>query len=378
MVLKAMVITLTFFSFGKTSFSLPKAKSDKVKPVMQGFFADMSLLLPMSLDDRAFFAAENAKVIGQTLERMKLHGDKLNDITKNSQDEVLRLNGKEFSYFSQEAATAFFRGNKPKAQALIQFQTESCMSCHTMQKTSSEPTLPLNFLSAIEYANLSVWAKARYLTMARQFHLAMDEYEQLLSSDAIPQGAKILSTAYHEYLIVGLRVLSEEKRVKGFLTQQVKKGEPEIVAKAMKSWIASIDHVHNLKKPWTEATARALITKAEAKKSYPADKNGVVYYIYASDILRSALDASAKLPKAELAAVHYSLGQCELGIDVFNFKAMNYFEKAIRLAPGSKTALKAYELYKENLHLSFSGSGGTHIPEEDSKRLEELGKLIKL
>ena len=54
-----------------------------------------------------------------------------------------------------------------------------------------------------------------------------------------------------------------------------------------------------------------------------------------------------------------------------------YYETAIRLAPGSDFAPKALAQLEESLVLGYTGSSGTHVPEDVQLLLAELKDLIE-
>ena len=372
------LILITLFCHISPLWALPAADEAKIKGAMQQIYQNMSVLLPMSLNDKVFHSPEKASSIKKSLEQLQQSSQQLEEYTKPLKDEAINLIGEEFHYFSKEAAKAFTHDQKSRAQALIQFQTEACMACHTMRTSTSEPRLALGFLSDINYSNLGTWEKARFLTMVRQFDASMSEYERLLGSDHLASEEKLLSNAYNEYLILGLRVTENLPRVKLFLQKIVKQPEPHLVRESLKIWLKDIEMVEKLPQPWTGKTAKQLIELGSQGNKYPADPQGIVYYIVASKILRQQLDRETppKTP-AVLAEYNYLLGKSELVVDHFGFKALRYFAKAIKLSPQSAVAKQALELYQLHLELNYSGSSGTNIPSDEKARLNRLIRLVK-
>jgi hypothetical protein len=53
-------------------------------------------------------------------------------------------------------------------------------------------------------------------------------------------------------------------------------------------------------------------------------------------------------------------------------EADGYLETAIRQAPGSDWAKRAYVFLEEQTLANYSGSGGVHVPPDVRKRLEDL------
>ena len=78
-----------------------------------------------------------------------------------------------------------------------------------------------------------------------------------------------------------------------------------------------------------------------------------------------------------MSEIYYLLGSSELFIGGSSWlsPAEAYLEKAIRVAPKQKFAQKAYQLYEENIYMGYTGSSGTHIPDDVKSKLLELRKL---
>ena len=359
----------------ESAWALPVSTKAEIKGTMQVFYKEMSALLPLSLKDETFLGAKNAKGIQRSLDQLEVTSRKLKAMTKPFKDEALHLLGQDFHYFSKEASIAFRSGNKHKAQALIQFQSETCMSCHTMRQSAQEPKLKLDFISQVDYSELGTWEKARFLTLARQFSASMSEYERLLGSDSLANEEKLLSNAFNEYMVLGLRVTDSLNRVVTFFKKIIKKDQPLVLQKSLESWVSSMEKVSSIPKPWTVDTAKKMLKMGANLDEYPADQKGIVFSILASKIIRDLSESQPTAPKSSLAEYQYLLGKSELAMDPFGFKSMSYFARAIRLDPNTKTAQKAFKMYKQHLYLNFSGSSGTNIPEEQMAQLRELSKL---
>ena len=126
------LILITLFCHISPLWALPAADEAKIKGAMKQIYQNMSVLLPMSLNDQVFHSPEKAPAITKYLKQLQQSSQQLEEYTKPLKDEGINLIGEEFHYFSKEAAKAFTHNQKSRAQSLIHFQTETCMACHTM------------------------------------------------------------------------------------------------------------------------------------------------------------------------------------------------------------------------------------------------------
>ena len=109
----------------------------------------------------------------------------------------------------------------------------------------------------------------------------------------------------------------------------------------------------------------------------PRDRNGTIHYVTAASILNRYIHNNPRT-NLDVAEAYYLLGITEslLAHSYWISKEEFDFETAIRLAPGSSFAPKAYSLLEESYTVGFSGSSGTHIPADVKALLADLRKLI--
>lgn len=359
------------------AFSVPTKNSKETQDVMRKIFAEMTNILPLSLNDEEFFDAKNSKRIEGSFARMAGLTDEFIKVTNSRRDIAFRGIRDDFIVITKTANSAFRLGNKAKAQSLVHYQVEFCVSCHTQRSAPSDSSLTLDFMGELQNQEYDPIEKARLLTLVRRFDDAMKHYEDILSSRSISTEQKVLSNTFLDYLVLGIRVKDDPARVRAFLAERLNKKEPEVVRKAYQDTIEAIDQIGAMKGPRHFQFARQLIEDGYKNRDYPRDRKSMVHYLLASRIIRQELNRQKNLSKADQAHHSLLLGQAELMIDGYDFGAMRYFESAIRQFPHSEVAGKAFDLYHENLSLGFTGSSGTHIPEEEVKVLEELKALAK-
>src|SRR5690606_748058 len=113
------------------------------------------------------------------------------------------------------------------------------------------------------------------------------------------------------------------------------------------------------------AAARKTISEARNLMEFPRDQDGLIHYLTAEAIL-SRYVHGAREKTADLGEAYYLLGVVSEMTEhsIWINRSEFYLESAIRLAPSEPFALKAYALLEENVLFGYTGSSGTHIPED--------------
>jgi hypothetical protein len=154
---------------------------------------------------------------------------------------------------------------------------------------------------------------------------------------------------------------------------------PTYLTPYLNAWIAALGAPPPAPAPAAALeTAHDLIAEGQAANRYPADRMGLIQFLTASAILNRFVTDPTAAPE-DLAEAYYLLGVTEAGITRVPWppEAELYLETAIRVAPRSPAAENAYLLLEETLTASYTGSAGTVLPPDASKKLEELRQLIE-
>jgi hypothetical protein len=162
---------------------------------------------------------------------------------------------------------------------------------------------------------------------------------------------------------------------------------PPYLASYTEAWLESLKNIApNRSTGDPLALARSLVQHGQIKNQYPADRRGLIHFIAASSLLHrfveSVSDTAARpgSPEAEaLAEAYYTLGVIEghISRSAWPPETELYLETAIRLAPESLHAKKAYLFLEEYLISAYTGSAGASIPSEIEEQLRTLQKLIE-
>jgi mono/diheme cytochrome c family protein len=181
------------------------------------------------------------------------------------------------------------------------------------------------------------------------------------------------------YLTVTLRVARDPERAQKMIDEFASRPDiSAIVRSDVEHWKKVLgDLSSNDLKGTTLDRARKAIEAADGLARYPGDQRTLIEYLVASSQLHDLVALPQESPDAA-AEIYELAGRAELGVaqSVAISRADLYWETAIRLAPKSPAALRAFALLEEETMAGFTGSGGLQLPEEEEARLDELRALI--
>lgn len=348
------------------------------KNTMRSMAEDFKVLLPLVLNRPAFFHGGNEVMIGKHLASLAQKTGTIAGPTQSLSDVGFVATAKEFHQTVAKADRFYKNGQKRQARFLLENSFEYCVSCHTQRKGASDQGFVKSLGISEPDAQLGRLGKPKYFMMTRQFDRAAKAYEQLLAGNASPV-EKMTLAPYTDYLVLRLRVHENLPAAAAFLAKLEKTSPDGPVRKNIGDWRRSLADISTWRDRSSLAAAEKMLQKAMSQKVYPMDSSSLVYYIYASKILRELVDQSGPAQgakqKALVAKRYHLLGLCENNINKFNLSAVHYFQKAIELAPHSTIARQAYGEYENIVVFSFTGSSGTHIPKEQKGRMDKLKKL---
>jgi hypothetical protein len=154
---------------------------------------------------------------------------------------------------------------------------------------------------------------------------------------------------------------------------------PRYLDAELAEWIRAVEELAPLESVLEPmAQARAWIREGQLRTDFPGDERGLVHFLLASSLLHRhvvAIDG----PREELAEAFLLLGQTEAHVShsLWVSETEAFLENAIRTAPETRFAARAYATLEAFLLTGFTGSSGTHLPPEIEAWLDELRELIE-
>jgi hypothetical protein len=148
------------------------------------------------------------------------------------------------------------------------------------------------------------------------------------------------------------------------------------------AWAGTLQELSKVPLPEADLTTAQVLIKQGENAAHTPDADPLVNYIVASRLLYGYLDESraqnpARATLDDGARAYYLLGLAQYRIDPDAWLPQSelYLEKAIRTAPGSEHARKAFALLTEAMQHSYPAAKGG-IPEDVRKHLQMLQDLV--
>lgn len=287
-----------------------------------------------------------------------------------------------FSEDSKFAYMAVKRGQIDYAKNYLRTITSYCIACHTRHESGPQfPTFPLN--PKTEKLNQS--EKAELYIATRQFDKGLAEYQNLIKNEEFAkqqpfQWQKPLRRA----LAVAVRVKNDPKLAAEIIDSALgMKNLPEFQRANLVSWKSAVETWK--KEPRMErylesgifSQLKKMMRAARGGQTFRLDHSTEIEYLRASSLAHDLLRI-AKNPKIKAEAL-FSIGMANEVIENPMFWTMHdlWYEGCIRQLPHSSLAERCYQRLEESIYFGYSGSSGTHIPEEVQKLLQEM-KILAL
>jgi hypothetical protein len=361
-------------------FAAPPARaaqdSEKTRSRMREIFASMQLLLPLSADGDLGDPHERAAVT-RALESLASNADLLAKHA-GEDDPARRFLGRSLATDARNALDRYREGRTASAAFLVQQATENCIACHSKLRSPGDSPVAAQFVDATALARLRPEERARMQIATRQFDDAMATLEALFADPSVHPSAMLGPLT--DYLLVAVRVRGDYERPVPVLEKFAKRPDLWVQLRGdVEQWISDLRELGARRdaEPSLD-TARRLVEEARIRNPLGPDQRNLVRYVVASSQLLRWLDAGEH-PAAERAEAWQLLGICELqtGDTFWLSQAEFYLETAIRTAPGSPAARRAYEQLEAEMIGSFTGAAGVDLPPSIAARLVELRKLAE-
>ena len=350
--------------------------AERTRARMRELFASMQLLLPLSADgDLA--APDERKKVTRALEALAADADLLARHAGETDPARAHL-GRSLAADARHALERYREGRTESAAFLIQQATENCVACHSKLPSPGDSPLADHFVDEGALARLRPEERARLQIATRRFDDALATLEELFANPAVHPST--LLGPLTDYLVVSIRVKNDFERPQPVLERLARRPDLWMQLRAdVEQWIADLRELRTLRDaPPSLDTARKLVHEARNVHPLAPNQRSLVRYVVASSLLHRWLEAGQGTP-AERSEGFGLLGVCELqtGNDFWVSQAEFYLETAIRTAPGSAPARRAYELLEAETIESYTGASGMDLPPTVAARLAELRALAE-
>lgn len=347
----------------------------ETRVAMNRLLQNLRIVLPLSVDPDRFAAPEERSKIEGALRGMVAAATSLDSHAKGF-DPGRRFVGRSLARDLNKTLRSYQSGDYRRSEFLLHQTVNACVSCHARIESDTDSPVAEDFLDDPALAALEPLERAKLQIATRRFDAGLSTLEEVFASPTLPSAG--LVKALTQYLTVNIRVKRDFERPAPVLRKLSER--PELWTQLRKNtgaWAGDLQEFAGQPPPEPSvAAARSIVEAGSALADYPASRRPLVYYLTASQLL-SEFVAAEESPAAERAEAYFLLGTTETRItpDFWSSPADFYLEQAIRVAPHSATAQRAFALLEEATILEFTGSGGTRLPAKTKAHLKELRGL---
>lgn len=351
--------------------------SGGIQSTMHEFFQALTSAFPWSLDAQQFQAPEHRQRIQAALRTLAQHAEQLETHGQDVPQSFGFLR-RSLARSAHDAAERYEQGQYSQARFLLQGLTENCFACHSRLPSPQRFALGQRFLAATNVESLPVLQRLKLEVATRQFDTALMTCEALLRSPGITAPDVWMMGVLEDYLKIIIRVQHDFARAITVLTQFLQRPDvPVVLRDQLLSWVNALTE---LQSPGSTddalSRARALVETGQLRNRFPVDQAGFVHFVVASSLLHRFLTTQPASTSA-LAEAYYLLGIAETYLSRTSWlsEAPFFLETAIRLAPTSPMATKAYDVLNMYILMEYTGSQGLSLPSDVQEYLEELRRL---
>lgn len=351
------------------------------KELMDKFLSHMVNLAPFMVSEQKYLDSKNFTTIDSNLKDLsKLVKEAAHD--PQLQGSGYKISQKVLENHIAETERVFRIGNKPYSRWMLNSTLSICMSCHTQIPTASRSMK--NFEDFKSFT--SSFDQAEFLFATRAFDKAKETYEKLILG--FPEGginSDQLETSIQRMITYYARIQRSPSDAYLALQRYQKNDKlPPFLKEDLKSWSSAF-------KEWEGEAPMDLNRMSDtqildfAKKNLDPKKAGyvltsdnprAVHYLKVSGILYQYLQLH---PNSSAAPdMLYWLAICDKGLSNNFFFSLGdiYLRECVIRYPSTAIAKDCYNEYEQETVLSYSGSSGTHMPDEVKRDLDRLKALI--
>jgi hypothetical protein len=359
------------------------AGSPAARTTMHEIFAAMSYLLPVSVDEERFSSPKEREAITAKLTLLARSIDALQGHAWD-RDAGFRYLSRSLGEDIEEARMRYARGQYEEARYFLIGSIQNCIACHSKRPSTRAYPFAEKLTAQVEIESLLPHERAQLYIATRRFSEALKTWEALFADPTVPLTQMDLAGAFRDYLTVSIRVNHDLARPQTAFAKLLQREDvPHYLRQHFIAWRDSLKELQgSFEKPPSVDHGRALSDQAAKLGVWPSDSAGLVYDLVASSLLNQFIEDSMALPpeqqpREQIAEALYLMGVID-GRSLDSYwvpQAENYLEAAIRMAPGTPVAKKAYSVLEENVVHGYGGFSEEHLPADIWAMLNTLRAL---
>jgi tetratricopeptide (TPR) repeat protein len=354
----------------------------QTRATMRDAFASLTQLLPLSASREALTDPKNAAAIGQALDALAGLQHAFPADPKAQEPATAALSTL-FARYARDTRRRLDAGEFEGVSLRVRTLTSLCFSCHSRERAPSDFAVAQGWLDQLALPPLE---RAQALAATRQFDQALAVYRGVL--DARPTGERALleySRALQDTLAILVRVRDDAAATGALLDALGQRDDlPPFLRGTIAAWRADVTAWQRERFDALKASPEALFRRAEAlvrrangSHALLTDERHDITWLRASGYLNLAL---AKNPRLKTRGEALSLlGVCAgaLRSPLLWDVDLLFFEACVRENPKTTLARRCFRQLSDRVYLGYTGSSGTHLPEDELERLAELRRLAE-
>jgi hypothetical protein len=373
---RGVFVFLSFTAASLVSCSLYQKDDTHLQKKMRDAYQVSAKLFSYVWNPSLFMDPATEKEVSSLLLRMKDDFHKIDSSDGQDPGFVIALGAQ--NRLIEDIIQRFDEGNKEYAWWKLKGVTHNCVACHS--RFSSRTDFIGVDVVASDVTFESKIAVAEFLIASRQFSKASKELYRLAESlSKLEGGSSYAVQVLRLWLLVQVRVQESYHGAASELARIKDSGDFSVEQDNLISkWIVDLQGVQSekafvIKDPLYEA--EMLLGTLIEDRTFAQDDEDLVKTVRAGAILHQfSLGDIQKSKKPRLLML---LGVSYQRLTIPSLKALSpvYFEQCIREFPGTEESKIAYALYEKDFELLHTGSGGSHVSEDEVSLLEELRQI---
>ncbi|MGE3975514.1 MAG: hypothetical protein AB7F59_13395 [Bdellovibrionales bacterium] len=378
--MKTLGLITLILGLSHVGFAKERKEQASVRTTMHEILFRMQALRPYMVSKESFEDPKNEQKIAEQL-------TKLTQLVKTAKHDKLskapglRMSKQVLQEHLDDTTRIFKIGNKDYARWSLNSTFTICMSCHTQAPSESRNWSLIGFTKFG-----SDFEHAEFLFAARDFDHALEKYDVLI--DGYP-GNKIRALELEKSIERKMAIFARVKRdfkggLESVLRSQKNTELPQYVKKNLMAWEASFREAakHSFPDPKTsnDEQIEKYVTQEMKKglwdRMIQAADPRLTKNLIISGILYEYLNLH---PETKIRPnILFWLAQCDQTLNNNFFYSLSniYLKECMNHYPNHPVAKQCFKEYESNTLFSYSGSGGTHVPSEVQKELNNLRKKI--
>lgn len=278
----------------------------------------------------------------------------------------------------QQASYALKNGREDYAINLLRSTTTLCMACHTQDKK-------LHSLSTNEAITFKTpFASAEFLYMTRRYHEALPAFQNYIQQRGKIDYDKKSIEALDHILVIYIQVLNQPDQAVKYFTSLI--SEQKLASNLkndVQQWIKGLNTLP------TQTNKQALDyaeLKSLAKEHIfmHSEQSGPIhikeeqrpFYIWLRASLYNFFEHKASPAQIPETLYWLAISDRVLEYRFFYSLADLYLKQCVIAYHQHPVAKQCYREYENYVTFAYSGSGGTHIPDEIQQELNTLKEML--